>query len=184
MIVKKKTILKSEEDLLDFGERIGQRLKAELQKNPEAIVIELVGDVGAGKTTLTRGIAKGLGINAAITSPSFTISKQYAFKLGASRARKDSSLDISKTQENSSLDASEAQESLGTLVHYDFYRLDEPGLMAEDLAEMIQYDNTVVIVEWGDSIAEVLPEKRTIYNIYINDDESRLVVENKNETLS
>ncbi|MBR2589243.1 tRNA (adenosine(37)-N6)-threonylcarbamoyltransferase complex ATPase subunit type 1 TsaE [Candidatus Saccharibacteria bacterium] len=162
MIAKKKTILKSEKDLLDFGERIGQRLKAELQKNPEAIVIELVGDVGAGKTTLTRGIAKGLGINAAITSPSFTISKQYAFKL----------------------DASKTQESLGTLVHYDFYRLDEPGLMMEDLAEMIQYDNTVVIVEWGDSIAEVLPEKRTIYNIYINDDESRLVVENKNETLS
>ena len=44
-------------------------------------VIELVGDVGAGKTTFVRGLAEGLGVKEPVTSPSFTISKSYAFLL-------------------------------------------------------------------------------------------------------
>ena len=65
----------------------------------------LIGRNGAGKTTFARGIAEGLGIKELITSPSFTISKSYAIPGGK------------------------------TLVHYDFYRLPDPGLMAEDLEE-------------------------------------------------
>ena len=43
-------------------------------------VLELIGDVGAGKTTFTRGIAQGLGVKEGVTSPSFTLSKEYAGK--------------------------------------------------------------------------------------------------------
>lgn len=71
-------IFSSEAELLQFGEKIGKNLiKEGFTKTP--LVIELIGDVGVGKTTLTRGIAKGLGVKEAITSPSFTISKRYAF---------------------------------------------------------------------------------------------------------
>ena len=124
----------------DGSERRGPRKQCELQ----ATVIELVGDVGAGKTTLVRGLAKGLGIEENITSPSFTISKSYAGK--------------SKN-----------------LVHYDFYRLNDPGIMAEDLAENIKNPNNIVVIEWSDTVKNLLPENRMIINIKYNDDNTREV---------
>ena len=106
-------------------------------------MIELVGDVGVGKTTFVRGIAKGLGVKGPITSPSFTISKAYAVPDGR------------------------------TLVHYDFYRLNDPGIMTEDLAENLKNPNNIIIIEWSDSVKEILPENHTIINIKYNDDGSR-----------
>ena len=53
-----------------LGERLGKTVK-------ENMVILLDGDLGAGKTTLTQGIAKGLGIKRNVTSPTFTIQKIY-----------------------------------------------------------------------------------------------------------
>ena len=61
----------SEQEMLDFGKVFAKNLKF-------PAVIELVGDVGTGKTTFTRGLAEGLGVKGQITSPSFTISKSYA----------------------------------------------------------------------------------------------------------
>ena len=94
-------------------------------------VIELVGDVGAGKTTFVRGLAEGLGVKEPVTSPSFTISKTYALPEG------------------------------GRLVHYDFYRLPEPGLMADDLAENLADEKNVVVIEWGESVNDLLPKKHS-----------------------
>ncbi len=106
-------------------------------------VIELIGDVGVGKTTFVRGLAKGLGIKEPVTSPSFTISKSYACPDGRQ------------------------------LIHYDFYRLGDPGLMAEDLQESLSEPKNIVVIEWSDSVKELLPEKHTIINIKYNDDGSR-----------
>lgn len=106
-------------------------------------VIELIGDVGAGKTTFVRGLAKELGIEESVTSPSFTISKSYACPDGR------------------------------TLVHYDFYRLNDPGLMVEDLEENLKNPDNIVVIEWSDSIKDFLPENHTIINIKYNDDGSR-----------
>ncbi|MDO4729995.1 MAG: tRNA (adenosine(37)-N6)-threonylcarbamoyltransferase complex ATPase subunit type 1 TsaE [Candidatus Saccharibacteria bacterium] len=125
-------LIRSEQEMLDFGKKIGEELDS-------SVVFELLGDVGAGKTTLTRGIAEGLGIEEDVTSPSFTISKEYQGK----KLR---------------------------LVHFDFYRLEDPGIMADDLAEEISAPDTVVIVEWGQSVAELLPEShRTIEVKYIDE---------------
>ncbi|MBO7720374.1 tRNA (adenosine(37)-N6)-threonylcarbamoyltransferase complex ATPase subunit type 1 TsaE [Candidatus Saccharibacteria bacterium] len=135
----------TEAELISFGRKIGKNLNA-------PAVIELVGDVGSGKTTLTRGIAEGLGIKSPVTSPSFTISNHYAF-------------------------AKNNQKQY--LVHYDFYRLEDPGLMAEDLAESLNDQNTITIIEWADSVANFLPKNHTIYRITLNDDGSRLVEEEK-----
>ena len=132
-------ILKSEEEMIQFGEDIAKAISL-------PCCIEFVGDVGAGKTTITKGIAKGLGISDEITSPSFMISKQYAF-------------------------------DGGKLVHYDFYRLAEPGIMSEDLAENLSDLNTVTIVEWGDSVTDLLPEGHKKYLIKLLDDGTREVSE-------
>jgi tRNA threonylcarbamoyladenosine biosynthesis protein TsaE len=49
--------------------------------------------------------------------------------------------------------------------HYDFYRLAEPGLMANELSEVLDDDKAVVIVEWADAAEDVLPTDRAIISI-------------------
>lgn len=66
----KEFIIRSEQDT----EKLGLMLAEELQPGD---VLALVGDLGAGKTTLTKYIAKGLGITEMITSPTFTIMNEY-----------------------------------------------------------------------------------------------------------
>ena len=131
----------NEQQMIDFGQNLAKTLEV-------PAVIELVGDVGAGKTTITKGIARGLGIDDEITSPTFTLSKRYSFKR-------------------------EGKECF--LVHYDFYRLNDPGIMSEDLLENIQDKNTITIIEWGDSVSDLLLEDHLRFYISINDDGSRSI---------
>lgn len=131
----------NEQQMIDFGQNLAKTLEV-------PAVIELVGDVGAGKTTITKGIARGLGIDDEITSPTFTLLKRYSFKR-------------------------EGKECF--LVHYDFYRLNDPGIMSEDLLENIQDKNTITIIEWGDSVSDLLPEDHLRFYISINDDGSRSI---------
>ena len=58
------------EETIELGKRLGESLKPQM-------LITLSGDLGAGKTTFTKGIGKGLGIKRIINSPTFTILKQY-----------------------------------------------------------------------------------------------------------
>ena len=129
-------IIHSEQEMLEFGRTFASKAK----------VIELIGDVGAGKTTFVRGLAKGLGIKEPITSPSFTISKTYALPTG------------------------------GHFIHYDFYRLSDPGLMTKDLADNLSNPQNIIVVEWGESVNDILPENRTIINIKYNEDSTREVI--------
>ena len=63
-------ILHNEQETIEYGKRLGQ------QAAPGQI-LALTGDLGAGKTTLTKAIARGLGVSEMITSPTFTIVKEY-----------------------------------------------------------------------------------------------------------
>lgn len=128
-------IFKSESDLASFAEKLGKKLKAPL-------VFELIGDVGAGKTTFTRNLAKGLGISSPVTSPSFTISKQYI------------------------------TENV-TLIHYDFYRLEDPGLMSAELEEALQNKNAIIVLEWANSVKDLLPDDHVTIIFEILPDNSR-----------
>ena len=62
--------INSTEDMIAFGEEIGSRISG-------GTVLELIGDVGAGKTTFTKGLARALGIFETVQSPTFTISRIY-----------------------------------------------------------------------------------------------------------
>lgn len=139
---------RSETEMIDFGKTLGEKIKMGFLSDANSVIIELVGDVGTGKTTLTRGIAEGLGVKEPVTSPSFTISKHYAFPGGE-------------------------------LIHYDFYRLSDPGLMADDLSDAIRSKNNVVIIEWGESVADILPENHIVYNLFLDEDESHVLEENE-----
>ena len=106
-----------------LGQKIGSALRG-------GEVIELIGDVGAGKTTLTKGVAEGLAITEPVQSPTFAISRVY-----------------------------EARDGL-ELRHYDFYRLGEAGIMTDELAEVFESSRTIVVVEWGGVVEGVLPTDR------------------------
>lgn len=62
--------IKNEDETRDFGQGLASRIKP-------GQVVALIGDLGTGKTTLTKYIAEGLGINETITSPTFNIVKEY-----------------------------------------------------------------------------------------------------------
>jgi len=115
--------INSEENMKEFGERLGSLLVG-------GEIIELVGDVGAGKTTLTKGMAVGLGVGEYVQSPSFTISRIY-----------------------------DGHDGL-KLAHYDFYRLGDAGVMADELSETMADKKTVTIIEWADVVGGVLPIDR------------------------
>lgn len=89
-------------------------------------IIVLTGDVGAGKTTFTKALAEGMGIQDPIQSPSFTIVNNYT-----------------RTADNLRLS------------HYDFYRLTDPGIMADELQDTL--GQAVVVIEWGGIVQDVLP---------------------------
>ena len=63
-------LLRSEQEVEAYGVRLGREARP-------GQVIALTGDLGAGKTTLTKAIARGLGISETVTSPTFTIVKEY-----------------------------------------------------------------------------------------------------------
>lgn len=106
-------------------------------------VIELVGDLGAGKTQLVRGIAAGAGSTDDVQSPSFTVERQY-------------------------------QCSDYLIRHYDFHRLDNAGIMQDELTEAIQ-DGDVVLIEWADSVREVLPANTKKIEITATSENDRIL---------
>lgn len=119
--IEMKLTVTTEDEMKALGAQIGQRLKG-------GECIELVGDVGAGKTTFTKGLAAGLGILETVQSPTFTISRTYDAANGVH------------------------------LNHYDFYRLSDPGIMADELRESLDDPMTSIVIEWGEIVGTVLPD--------------------------
>lgn len=128
----------NEQEMKIFGEKIGKSLCGNE-------TIELLGDVGAGKTTLAKGIARGCDVEDQIQSPTFTISRVYERKSG------------------------------GLFAHYDFYRLNSAGIMSDDLQESLDANDVITVVEWAKIIDNVLPEDRIRINISALSDTSRKV---------
>ena len=122
----------------EFGARIGALLRG-------GEVIELVGDVGAGKTTFTKGLARGLHIDEDIQSPTFTISRVY-----------------------------DARDGL-VLAHYDFYRLVDAGIMSAELYESVHDAGVVTVIEWGGVIAGVLPKDHIRISIVSTAEDTRMM---------
>lgn len=150
----------SEAEMLQFSHDFAKQLEL-------PAIIELVGDVGAGKTTFTRGLASGLGISEPVTSPSFTISKRYAFPLQTECCKNDNNYHF------------------GELVHYDFYRLDDPGLMRDELFDSINQPNSVIVVEWGGGVADLLPDSKYRLKIsQLDNGERELQIEHQGKNIT
>lgn len=129
--------IQNETVMQQVGEWIGERLQG-------GELLELIGDVGAGKTTFTRGLARGLDIAERIQSPTFTVSREYS-----------------------------ARDNL-RLVHYDFYRLSEAGIMDQELSEVVDDSKAVVVIEWSAAVKDVLPVERITITIKPTADDEQM----------
>ena len=114
----------SEDQTMTIGSNIGQTLTGQE-------VIELISDLGGGKTTFVKGLADGAGSQELVSSPSFTLCNQY-------------------------------QAEQLTIYHFDFYRLNDPGIIRRELAEALEVPKGVVVIEWPEVIEDILPQKRLI----------------------
>lgn len=132
------TVSTRSEDTYAVGEKLGRACRG-------GEIFLLFSDLGGGKTTFTKGLAKGLGCGAVVTSPTFTVSRIYP-----------------------------CRENL-SLHHYDFYRLDEGGMVARELDEVIQEPSAVVVVEWGDIISDIIPAEHIeiVFERMVNSEETR-----------
>lgn len=128
----------------DWGRQLGTLLHA-------GDLLVLTGGLGAGKTTLTQGIAEGLGVRGPITSPTFVIARVHPSLVGGPE-----------------------------LVHVDAYRLGG-ALELDDLDLDSDLDSAVTIIEWGSGLAEELSDARLELVIDVDEStEARRITLNPN----
>ena len=130
-----KFTMRSEMDTIELAQNL------ESEKFPN-MVICLNGELGSGKTIFTKGFANALGVKETVTSPTFTIIKEYDGEL--------------------------------PLYHMDVYRLDGKvdGIGIEDY----YHKDGVVIIEWANTIKDILPENRLDIKFIIAGENSRKLV--------
>ena len=107
---------------------LGERLAGEL---PRRGVVLLIGNLGAGKTTLAKGIVRGRGAaeHDDVSSPTFTLIHEYGPD--------------------------------GNVYHIDLYRLDEARQVATLGLEEIFDRDALVLIEWGERFPQLMPAERT-----------------------
>lgn len=121
---------------------LGERLAASL---PRRGVVLLSGGLGAGKTTLAKGIAAGLGAAKAdeVSSPTFTLIHEYGEPV--------------------------------RLYHIDLYRIEEPRELATLELEDLMDRDALVLIEWGERFAHLMPKPRIEVRIERCGDSGRTV---------
>ena len=130
-----KITLKDEMDTIELAQNF------ESEKFPNMIIC-LNGELGSGKTVFTKALANALGIKDTITSPTFSIIKEYDGEL--------------------------------PLYHMDVYRLDgnTSGVNIEDYFTK----GGIVVIEWADTIKDILPKERLDIKFKVVDENKRVLI--------
>ncbi len=131
-------ITHSPEETISFAEKIGRLLKA-------GDFIAYHGDLGAGKTTFTRGLAVGMGLPDEVSSPTFAIVNEYHGR--------------DKT----------------TLYHFDMYRIGSSEELETTGFYDYPLDESVFAVEWAENIEDAFPENVIQIKISRIDDDVRKI---------
>jgi tRNA threonylcarbamoyladenosine biosynthesis protein TsaE len=127
------------DDTIEFGRSLGRTLRA-------GDLVLLAGPLGAGKTTLTRGIADGLGVSGRVSSPTFVLARVHPAGAGG----------------------------VG-LVHVDAYRLGGDLTQLDDLDLDADLERSAIVVEWGEGTADRLSEDYLVVRLDRRDDDVRVV---------
>lgn len=123
----------------------GVRVALELEsgKYGSCRVVCLRGILGSGKTVFAKGFLEGFGVKSRVLSPTYTISRSY-----------------------------EVQGK--TLWHFDLYRTrDTSDVLAVGMKEVLSDLKAIVLIEWSEKMAEILPNARIEITLDVTGDESR-----------
>lgn len=117
-----------------------------LAKKDFATVVGLYGDLGAGKTTFTKSVAKVLGVEDTVTSPTFVIEKVYELR----------------------------NQKFTHLIHIDAYRIErEEELLSLGWQEILKDPNNLILIEWPERVEGIMPEHTTIKFRTLEEENSR-----------
>lgn len=147
MILKKKTyVTQSAEETVALG-----RVLAEALRPGDSV--GLIGELGAGKTQFVRGIAKGLGIEGSVTSPSYTIINAYGVG-GAPDAT--------------------------PLYHVDLYRIGQAEELDELGLEEYIYSPGITVIEWAEKAPEYIEDMRFVVRFsHVGETERSIEIEER-----
>ena len=129
MIIKTNSIKETEKVAKNFVEEITRAERAR-RNNQNALIVGLYGELGSGKTTFVKGIAKVFGLEKTITSPTFVIEKIYKLK----------------------------NQVFDNLIHIDAYRLkNEKELLNLGWREISKNPKNIIFIEWPENVNDILP---------------------------
>jgi len=117
---------------LDETRELGRILAAELQGGE---ILCLSGELGAGKTSFSQGILEGLKISGPHTSPTFVVMKEYDREQGTVNS----------------------EQKIKKVYHIDVYRVSSNDILDLGWEEMVEDKNNVIIIEWAERIADIIP---------------------------
>ena len=139
-------ICSSPEETFALGKELARLLKS-------GSVVALKGILGAGKTCLAKGIARGLGVEEELTSPSYTIISEYMVNFSGKQASADSL----------------------SLYHIDAYRLGGNDDFSAIGGEEIIFGKGISMIEWCERIPAFIPPGALMVDIQIHEGEKRLI---------
>lgn len=135
--------------LSEFEDEATRFAKTLSKQEKEATLVTLSGELGAGKTTFTKALARALTITETITSPTFVLEKRYSISEGA---------------------------PFKQLIHIDAYRLDEnDNLEILGLTELMKDSNVLIVLEWPEKIAGKLPSPTTAISFKVQENGTRTI---------
>ena len=126
-------------------------------------LIELSGDLGAGKTTFVRHLLSALGVQGRIKSPTYAVVETYSLAL--------------PSDTDSMLDSFNSSNSIN-ISHFDFYRFNDPREWEEAGFRDIFASQGLKLVEWPEKAGDYLPQPDLQIAIDVLNDESRVVTLN------
>jgi len=145
MIFYVRTISKSPKDTEDLAKKFLDGIFSS-HSDKVVTVVGLHGDLGSGKTAFTKCIAKLLGINETVTSPTFVIEKIYSLK----------------------------GQPFERLIHIDAYRLESgKELLHLEWKEICADPKNLILIEWPENVADVMPENYIKINFEFVDEATR-----------
>lgn len=152
-------ISRSAEETINFAQKFTQKLKG-------GEIIGLIGELGSGKTTFVKGLAEGLGVKEPITSPTFVILKEYAFRHAILRPL---------------IHLRGVSKRLRKFVHIDAYRVENlDDIKSVGVEDYLGRKDVVMVIEWAEKIREILPETTIYIEFKFVDEKSRkIVIEDK-----
>ena len=132
----KRETLRSVDETIKLGVKLGKILS-------KGDVVALSGELGSGKTTLIKGIARGIGIKDTryVNSPSFIIIKEYKGRI--------------------------------PLYHFDVYRLEDPSSLDTVGYKEFFYGDGATVIEWADKIKELLPDEYLGLELFVKSENER-----------